>query len=395
MRRVGIVGIGQLPFRSRYADKMYTELAFDATTAAVTDAHMSLEDVESVVYSVYSENMMLQGYADAIVHDYLGFSGKLALRVTAGASTGGHALKAAYNEIASGSSDIVLLLGFQKCELIDLEDMHRGEGFLRVGSTALDILWHAPYTTMVPGTYGLTVAAHIETYGGPTDEEIARVSLKCHNNALLNPFAQLRVQLTLEDILNSRLINWPSTMYECCLYSDGATALVLASEERARELHKVPIWISGVAATAGTTMPETDGSIPAIAAAAQRAYRQAGIVDARRELDVAEVHDLISGIEILSYEELGFCGRGEGGTLVRDGTVELTGELPVNVSGGRVAAGHVAGVSGVFSTAEVVRQLRGEAEGRQVRLRSGRGLVQTLGGPAASFAAVAVLERDR
>jgi acetyl-CoA C-acetyltransferase len=393
VRRVGVIGIGQLPFKSRYPDKLYSELAHQAASEAIADAGLMFDDIESVVYSVYSENMMLQGYTDAIVHEYLGFCGKPAQRVTAGASTGGHALKAAYNEVASGSADVVLLLGFQKCELIDLEDGHRGEGFLRVGATALDVLWHSPYTTMVPGTYGLTVAAHMERYGGPTPEEIARVSLKCHDNALLNPYAQLKVKLTIDEIMNSRLINSPSTMYECCLYSDGAAALILASEDRIRSIGKrKPVWITGCSAVAGTCMPQVDGTIPAISAAARLAYKQAGITDPRTQLDVVEVHDLISGVEVLSYEELGLCERGQGGALVREGAVEMTGDIPVNVSGGRVAAGHVAGVSGIFSMAEVVRQVRGEAEGRQVKLNSGRGLVQTLGGPAASFAAVSIFE---
>jgi acetyl-CoA acetyltransferase len=127
--------------------------------------------------------------------------------------------------------------------------------------------------------------------------------------------------------------------------------------------------------------------------ATKAAYRMAGIQDPVRDLDVVELHDLFAGLEILAYEELGLSKVGEGGRLVDEGIVELTGSLPVNPSGGRLACGHIAGPSEVYSVAEVATQLRGQAGERQVRLQKGRGLVSAVGGQCASIAATIVLER--
>ena len=138
---------------------------------------------------------------------------------------------------------------------------------------------------------------------------------------------------------------------------------------------------------------EALGRIPGVNIAAKKAYEMAGIRDPRAELDVAEVHDLISGLEIMIYEELDFCEIGKGGTLVDDGTVEKTGTLPVNPSGGRVACGHVASVSGLSSTCDIVQQLRETARGIQVPIRHGKGLVQSNCGNA-QLCGVAVLERS-
>ncbi|MDB4444687.1 thiolase family protein, partial [bacterium] len=157
-----------------------------------------------------------------------------------------------------------------------------------------------------------------------------------------------------------------------------------------------PIWIPGVmTSTYNTNMlkEESLGRIPGVNTAARKAYKMAGIKDPKAELDVVEVHDLISGIEIMMYEELGFCDLGKGGTLVDDGSVEKSGCIPVNPSGGRVACGHVASVSGLSSTCDVVRQLRETAGGIQVPIRSGKGLVESNCGNA-QLCAVAILERS-
>lgn len=394
MRKVGIVGIGQMPMKARYTDKMFHELAFDATRLALADARLTIGDIESAVYSVYNEMMMLQTMSDQIMHDYIGLTNKPQLRVTAGASTGGHSLKAAYNEIASGCSDVVLLLGVQKgADLIDLELNHRGEGFWTIGPTAMDLIWHAPYFSTVPALFALVLTAHMHQYGSPTEEQMAKISVKNHEHALDNPFAQLKKRLTVDEVLNSRLIAWPITMFECCLYSECATALILASEEKAKEISKKPVWLSGVAATCGSTSPQPGGKMAAVESAGKIAYKMAGVTDPLNQFDLWEVHDLVSGIEILYYEELGLCAPGQGGKLVDEGVTAKGGKLVVNRSGGRTAAGHVAGASGIFSAAEVVRQLREEAGERQVPLRNGRGLVQTIGGPGMAATAVAVLER--
>jgi len=398
MREVALIGVGQLPFRARYVEYDYRELAFLATRNVLADAGISIGEVDSAVYGIYSDLLMRQQTSDCMIHDYLGLRGKPGLRVTSGASTGAYALRAAYCEVASGLSDIVLLLGVQKsADLINPESGHRGEGIMMSESITHDVIWQHRYTPMPPAAWGVILIAHMEKYGGPTPEQIAKVSVKNHRNALVNPNAQLKMELTVEEVLNSRIIAWPTTMYECCLFSEGAAAVILAEAEKAKALCDKPIWIRGVGTCHETAIPdmseEAIGRTLAISGAARQAYRMAGITSPLEELDVAEVHDLYSGLEILAYEELGFCPLGEGGRLIDEGVVEKEGTLPVNPSGGRVACGHIAGPSEVYSLGEVALQLRGDAGQRQVKISRGKGLVQTVGGPGASLGAVVILER--
>lgn len=398
MERVGIVGIGQLPFKSRYADKSYLALALEATKKALDDAKITKEDVDAVVYSIYCELMIRQQIPDVLVHEYLGMHGKPSIKLSSGAATELYSLYAAYAQVASGLADIALLVGTQKgSDFYDFTTRSRGDGFINAMGLSLDVTWLQPVAVHPPHYLTASLLApHINKYGGPTEEQLAKVSVKNHKNALVNPYAQLKLDLSVEDVMYSRIIAWPTTLYECCLMSDGAVALVLASEDKAKEITDNPIWISGVmTSTYSTNMLKEEllGRIPGVNTAAGKAYEMAGIKDPKTELDVAEVHDLISGLEIMMYEELGFCEIGKGGTLIDDGTVEKSGSLPVNPSGGRVACGHVAAVSGLSSTCDVVRQLRETAGSIQVPIRSGKGLVESNCGNA-QLCGVAILERS-
>jgi acetyl-CoA acetyltransferase len=397
MRNVAIVGVDTVPWRSRYEDKTWLALGFEATKNALDDAHLVKEDIDLAIYSTFCELMLRQQIMCYIIHEYLGLQAKPSLRANAAGAADIASLYTGFCEVASGMSDIVLVLAIQKGQdLYCTETRSRGDGFLRGISFALDTVW---LQQVVPGTAALMTAAllvpHMEKYGSPTLEQLARVSVKNHRNALLNPEAQLKVELSVEDVLNSRIIAWPTTMYQCCLYSDSAAALILASEEKAKEITDKPIWISGIAECSYPSMRFEESSLGRITGldmAAHKAYAMAGIKNPINELDVAEIYDLISGGEILSYEELGFCERGEGGRLVEEGVVEKSGALPVNPTGGRVAAGHVGGVSAAYSAATVVRQLKEEAGPIQVPIRSGKGLVDCMDGYG-SICGVVILQR--
>ena len=171
--------------------------------------------------------------------------------------------------------------------------------------------------------------------------------------------------------------------------------MILASEEKAKEITDKPIWITGAATS--TYAPHraeahTLGRLMGTNIAAKKAYKMAGIERPIEDLDLILVHDLITGTEILAYEELGLCELGEGGRLIDEGIVERDGKLPSNTDGGRIACGHVGGVSGAYGVCEIVRQLREEAGDRQIRIESGRGLMQCIDGHA-SLTSVTILER--
>ena len=397
MRKVAIVAVGTIPWRSRYDEYTWRAIGLQATKKALEEAELTVKDIDSVVYSIYCDLMMRQQSPTPLIHDYLGMEGKPCVRVMAGAGGAMYTLYAAFTQVASGMHDIVLLSAVQKGQdWYSFETRSRGDGLLKGFVISTNTTWMQPVVPLVPAYLTVNfIAPHIDKYGTPTPEQLAKASVKNHKNALSNPEAQLKVDLSVDDVMSSRIISWPTTMYQCCLYSDCAAALILTSEEKAKEITDKPVWISGIAECGYPTMrfeEDSLGRIPGLHTAATRAYGMAGIKDPLNELDVAEVYDLISGVELLSYEELGFCGAGEGGRLIDEGIVEKDGMLPVNPTGGRVAAGHVSSVSAVYSTSTVVRQLKEEAGPIQVPIRSGKGLVDCMDGYG-SICGVAILER--
>jgi acetyl-CoA C-acetyltransferase len=202
---------------------------------------------------------------------------------------------------------------------------------------------------------------------GITEQQCAKVSVKNHGNAKNNPYAHAALDITVEDVMKSPMLAEPIKRLDTSPISDGACAIILATEDKAKKTAKKPVWIKGVAhCTDAYRLGERDltHSLP-LETAAKKAYRMAGIADPLREIDVAEVYDAFSYMELMWYEGLGFCGQGEGGRLIDGGETQMGGKLPVNPSGGVLSA-HSVQVAGLARIAEAVLQLRGEAGRRQV-----------------------------
>ncbi|WP_066272055.1 thiolase family protein [Hydrogenophaga palleronii] len=395
--KVGIVGVGLIPWKSRYPDKTYYELALDVTKAALADAKISPAEVDNVVYGL-SDLMVAwvrQCCPATTVQDYIGMAGKPSVHVSAGAVTGAMAVRQGMIEILSGMSDVTLVVGSGKgMDLYDPDTQKRSTAFLKAIMLDLDTTWEVPVEPLAAANFAFVVQSHIDRFGAPTEEQMAKVSVKNHGNALSNPLAQSGLDLTVEDVMKSRRVAGPIKFYDCCLYSEGAAALVLASEERARQLSPNPIWIEGVGSSNRRSyMPDHDelGRLVCQHIGAQRAYQMAGIRNPMAELDFIETHDLLSGIELISYAELGLCAPGDGGRLIDEGVTLKSGALPVNPSGGMIGCGHVAGCSGISRIGEITRQLRGEAGGTQVPIRNGKALFSAIGGPAISQSCSIVL----
>jgi acetyl-CoA acetyltransferase len=228
-----------------------------------------------------------------------------------------------------------------------------------------------------PGYFALIAKKHMERYG-TTLEQMAKVSVKNHFNGILNPYAQFKKPLTVEEVLNSPMIADPLTLYSCCPNSDGAAALVLCSQEKTRNINGRSVKLAASVLTTGTYDNERDiTSWEVEKRAAAKAYKMASL--GPEDLDIVEVHDAFTISEIIHYEGLGLCPQGEGGRLINEGTTELTGKIPVNPSGGLLSKGHPVGASGVAQVVEIVWQLRGEADKRQVN-RHRVGLAQIMGG---------------
>ena len=402
--RVAIVGIGQTKFEARNPEKTYYELAFESTRSALEECSIGAKDVDSVVYGIYNDLFERQIMPDTYVHDYLGFYGKPGTRVTTGGATGGYAFRAAYSEVASGLSDSTVLIGVEKAlDCFDWAQFKSTPEVLKSIAYSADMTWEFPLGVSAASSYAILAMAHMEKYG-TREEQAALVSVKNHRNAIDNPYAQSPMKLTVDDVLSSRMISYPFKLYDCSLYTEGASSLILMSESKVRQLGiDDPIWVLGIGSSndkSFTGMRSNDdrlGKYGDIAdlrnhyEAARMAYRMAGITNPLKELDVAELHDAFSFTEIQAYEAMGFAEKGKGGKFIEEGVATMDGDLPVSPSGGLLGAGHAVGATGVMQIGEIANQLRGRAGKRQVEIKSGKALAHSIGGPGSSYATVTVL----
>jgi acetyl-CoA acyltransferase len=247
---------------------------------------------------------------------------------------------------------------------------------------------------MFVGLYSMQLRRWIEKYGA-TKEQFAKVVVKNSYNGSLNPYAQFRKPLTIEEVLNSRVIAEPLTQYMCSTMGDGAAAAIVCAKEVARKYTTKPLVdIAACELVSGTFTFPGEEHEEITKRAVKRAYEKAGI--GPKDVDVAEVHDGMAPAELKLYEELGFCEPGEAGRLIDEGRTSLTGTIPVNPSGGLAAKGHPVGATGLAQIAEIVWQLRGEAGPRQVTNNPRIGLTENAGGWSSddnAACAVTILKR--
>jgi len=386
MRKVGIVGIGQSRFGIR-SDASLRELSFEAAKASLDDAGIPLDDVQAMVVSVASDELSYALQPSAQVVDYLGFNPKPSFRVEGACASGSMAVRTGWMTVASGLADLVIVVGAEKMTEVSTAAVTDVLG--RAG----DFMWEYPFGMTFPGYYALIARAHMAKYG-TTEEQLSMVAVKNHHYGALNPYAHMRKEISLDKAMSSFTVADPLKLYDCCLISDGAAAIVLASDKLARSLSKKPVWISGLGLGTDTISLSDRRDITTLDAtveAARQAYDMAGI--GPKDIDVAVVHDCFTIAEIAAYEDLGFCAKGEGGKLIEEKRTYIGGDIPVNVDGGLKSKGHPIGATGVAMAAEIAKQLRGEADpGRQVE-NARIGLSHNVGGNG-QHAAVHVFQVD-
>jgi acetyl-CoA C-acetyltransferase len=246
-----------------------------------------------------------------------------------------------------------------------------------------------------PAYYALYARAHMAKYG-TTEEDLALVAVKNHKYGSMNPIAHLKSKITVDDVMSSMMIASPLKLYDCCPLTDGASSIVLASEEKVKELKiEAPVWVAGIGYSSGTAnlskRPNFVG-LEASVIASQMAYKNAGVTP--QQLDLCEVHDCFTIAEIMAYEDIGLCKKGEGVKLLREGQTEIGGRIPVNMDGGLKAKGHPIGTTGCSMIYELTKQLRGEAveKSRQVPLKNYIGLAHNVGGTG-HYCYVTILRR--
>jgi acetyl-CoA C-acetyltransferase len=384
MRKVAVVGIGHGKFGVR-SDASLRELAFEAVKACLDDAGISLKEVDSMVTGIAGDEFAFGLQPSAQVHDYIGFHPKPNFRVEGACATGSIALITGYMNVASGLADLVLVIGVEKMTEVPTSIA------TEIMGKAGDAIWEYPFGTTFPGYYAMIANAHMAEYG-TTEEQLAMVSVKNHYYGSLNPYAQMQKEITLEKALTSYTVAYPLKLYDCSLITDGAAAVLIASEERAKAISKKPIWIVGAGVATDTLRLGDRKSLTSILSAKEAskiAYKMAGVGPGN--IDVATVHDCFTIAEIIAYEDLGFCARGEGGKLIQAKETYVGGRIPVNVDGGLKSKGHPIGATGVSMAIEITKQLRGEAGERQVK-DAEIGLTHNVGGTG-QVAAVHIFRR--
>jgi len=296
----------------------------------------------------------------------------------------------AYWAVASGQADVALALGVEKMRQVDTPTMVEFIG--RSGY----YLWEFHHFGLTfPGYYAIHATAHMAKYG-TTEEDLALVAVKNHKYASMNPVAHFRNRITVEEALRSPIIAWPLKLFDCCPITDGAAAAILASEEKVKQLKvEAPVWVAGLGYSSGTanlSKRRDYVGLESTVKAAQQAYKMAGVTP--DQIELALVHDCFTIAEIMAYEDLGFCKKGEGAKLIREGQTEIGGKIPVNVDGGLKAKGHPIGATGVGMIYELVKQLRGEAKepSRQVSFKNYIALAHNVGGTG-HYCYVTILRR--
>ena len=372
MRRVAIVGIGHGKFGVR-SDASLRELAFEAVKACVEDAGVPLKEVDSMVTGIAGDEFSIALQPSAQVHDYIAFHPKPNFRVEGACATGSMAVRTGWMNVASGLADFVLVVGVEKMTEVPTslatDIMGRGG----------DATWEYPFGTTFPGYYAMIANAHMAEFG-TTEEQLAAVAVKNHYYGSLNPYAHMQKPITLDKALTSFTVAHPLKLFDCSLITDGAAAVLLASEEKAKAVSKKPVWIEGLGLATDTMRIGDRKSLTSILStreAAKVAYKMAGVGPS--DIDVATVHDCFTIAEIVAYEDLGFCEKGEGGKLIQAKETYAGGKIPVNVDGGLKSKGHPLGATGVSMAVEMTKQLRGEAGERQVK-NAAVGLSHNVGG---------------
>jgi acetyl-CoA acetyltransferase len=353
--RVVILGVGLHPF-GRFPEKRLESLGRTAALAAMEDAGVDYKDITAG----YCGRVVAASGVGLNIFGELGSTGIPITNVELACASSSRAVQLAADGIKAGSHDMCMVVGVEKMSrgMLSLGQLMGQSGGGEVSVT--DAMGFA----LLPGEYAMQAQRHMALYASKP-EHFAQVSVKAHRNGCLNPNAQYQVALSLEEVMNSRMVADPITLYQCCPTSDGASAVILCSEETARHYTTKPIYlVASMGATPIYTPGEVELSEGPTAWLAKKVYEKVGL--GPEDVDVAQCHDAFTPGEVLTAEKLGFCPQGEGGVFVWEGNTEITGKKPMNTDGGLLSRGHPMGATGGAMITEILRQLRGEAGPRQV-----------------------------
>jgi len=377
MEKVCVLGAGSTKYGK--LDDSISDITLQASASAIDSAGIESKDIKAG----YISNVF--GVADKQVHlgpvimSNLGISDRPSLSIESACGSGSVSFREAYANVAAGFYDVVLVTGVEKVT-------HTGtEWTTTYFSYCSDFFYEGKAGASFPGLFASMARAYIHEFNA-TEEDFAQVAVKNHNNGLLNPKAHLRKKITVDDVMSSAVVASPLKLYDCCPFSDGASAVILCSEKFAKDHGGNYIEVLGSGrggSPAALQGREHLTTIPSTKIAAEAAYKMAGITP--KDIDFAEVHDCFTIAEVVDSEDLGFFEKGKGVEAVREGKTNLNGEISINPSGGLKSKGHPIGATGVGQVVEVFDQLTGKAGERTVK-NAKIGLTQNFGATGASCA---------
>ncbi|MFH1422186.1 MAG: acetyl-CoA acetyltransferase [Planctomycetota bacterium] len=379
--KIAIVGAGCTKFGENF-DLSYSDMIYEAAHEACVEANIELKEIDAAwLGTAFPDAGVWKGRSGMDLAEPLSLFDIPITRVSNYCATAGDALRNACMALLSGEHKIVLALGVEK-----LRDRSPRDSLVKMMSEHGHPYYQKGFTAA--GTFATYATRHMHRFG-VVREDFARVTIKNHKHAVLNPKAHYRKEISMEFAMNSPMVAYPLGLMDCCPTTDGAACVILTRTEDAASLNKDYVLIKGqgLCVSMGWDLPfHLPGyeftSFRATKQAAKMAYESAEIKNPAKEIDFAEVHDCFSNVELLTYEDLGFCEEGESKNLIREGVTTREGRLPVNVSGGLLSCGHPVGATGLRMVYEVTRQLQGKTGERQLP-KANIGLAHNIGGPGA------------
>jgi acetyl-CoA C-acetyltransferase/acetyl-CoA acyltransferase len=380
MRKVAVVGTGHTDFAAE-SPKTEIEMFCEAATEAMAECETGPEKIQALhcgnVFGDFAEG---QGKIQSYIANELGMHNIPATRFEGACASATLAIRDAFMWVASGFYDIVLVGGTEKATAMSTPLA------TRTFAMGTDAKYEFAAGLTFPGFFALLAHLYAHTYQVSMErlrEQMSLVSVQSHFYGTKNPHAQFKhKEITVDQVSKGFMVASPLRLLDCCPFSDGAAALVLASEDAAKKLTAKPVYITGTGQASSPRLSAQAPYLPRLRAreiSAKQAYDMAGIGPA--DIDVCELHDCFSIASIIAAENLGFAEKGTAGQLWEKGETKIGGKIPINISGGLKAKGHPIGATGASQTCEIVRQLRGDLadSGRQVD-GAKTGLVDTLGG---------------
>jgi len=377
MRKVAIIGCGITKFGEHWKDG-FRELAVEAGTKAIIDAQIEGDKIEEIFGGNMSAGRFIgQEHIGALIADQCGLNNIPATRVEGACASGGIAVRQAFLSILSGKG-CVIAGGIEK-----MTDIQMSKVATTLGGAG-DQEWESFAGATFPGLYALMARRHMHDFG-TTEEQLAKIAVKNHKNAVDNEIAQFRKEITVDTVLNSQIIADPLKLFDCSPITDGAAAVILGSEDFVKQNNiQDPIWITASMQASDTLALHDRKTITGLLAskiAAKKAYEMAEVT--AKDISVAEVHDCFTIAEAMAYEDLGFIEKGQSGKAIDEGMFDLNSHLSVNTSGGLKACGHPVGATGIKQIIEIRNQLKGTCGKRQVR-DARIGLTHNVGGSGAT-----------